>query len=297
MSRQETKIERTSRSYRSRRRATGGGYSLLAQGEPMVWLTGGSLAIAVVMIVGLIGLILWQGGTTFWPRDVVRIETIDGDVLVGEITRDDTYTPLEEELEALDTAARDRAARELQHRDGVARRRLVRTGNFDITGRHFDWVTDFRIEEETHPRWAIVMERLSWGRFYGEPVRFELDGEMVAEGPEESWARFREHHGAVRERFHRIKELETDDIGRVNHEVEKARLEMRQAALDHGEDSPAYRAARERAREVEARSIREYDEIQGKIAELRDVNDRFEIVMTVAMPILTPVELFSRMRK
>ncbi|MEJ2720913.1 MAG: hypothetical protein P8181_07200, partial [bacterium] len=50
-----------------RRRVKRGKTSLLAHGEPMVWLTGGALAVCLVMIVGLLGLIVVQGASTFWP--------------------------------------------------------------------------------------------------------------------------------------------------------------------------------------------------------------------------------------
>jgi phosphate transport system permease protein len=39
--------------------------SALADGQPMIWLTGGALAIGLAMIVGLLGLVLSQGLSTF----------------------------------------------------------------------------------------------------------------------------------------------------------------------------------------------------------------------------------------
>ncbi|MEX2356993.1 MAG: hypothetical protein WEE51_01610, partial [Pirellulaceae bacterium] len=43
------------------------GLSVLAQGEPMIWLSGGALALSLVMIFGLLGLVIYQGMATFWP--------------------------------------------------------------------------------------------------------------------------------------------------------------------------------------------------------------------------------------
>ena len=68
------------------RRAVRRRTSLFAHGEPMVWLTGGSLAIALVMIAGLLALILYQGGRTFWPGELVRFETVEGRPYLGEVT-------------------------------------------------------------------------------------------------------------------------------------------------------------------------------------------------------------------
>lgn len=65
--------------------------SLLASGEPMLWLTGGSLLLATLMIVGLLGLILSFGLSTFWPLRVQRFVTVDNHVYMGEVTRDEHY--------------------------------------------------------------------------------------------------------------------------------------------------------------------------------------------------------------
>ena len=45
--------------------------SLLAHGQPQVWLTGGALALALAMVVGLLVLVFYQGLTTFWPVPAV----------------------------------------------------------------------------------------------------------------------------------------------------------------------------------------------------------------------------------
>ena len=49
--------------------------SLFAHGEPMVWLTGGGLVLALVMIVGLLSRSSSRGCTTLWPVPLVRVET------------------------------------------------------------------------------------------------------------------------------------------------------------------------------------------------------------------------------
>ena len=67
--------------------------SLAAQGEPMLWLAGGALAVALTMIVGLLVLVLYQGLLTFWPQPVVQIETDDGTIYLGEIADRRCYTP------------------------------------------------------------------------------------------------------------------------------------------------------------------------------------------------------------
>jgi phosphate transport system permease protein len=185
---------RPRRVYRSRRPAA----SMLSQGESMLWLTGGALALCLAMIVGLLGLIIAYGMTTFWPLPLVRLETIDGQIYLGEITREShleldhrrvaALAPPQQEAAQrwLDTGTVSEAAGDARVR---VRRRLLRTGNFDLTQTHFHWVTDFELADEpwaeTYPEWALILERTSWGRFYGEPKAFAVRHPRKVPGPEE----------------------------------------------------------------------------------------------------------------
>ncbi len=172
--------------------------SLLARGEPMVWLTGSGLVVGLVMVVVLVAFVFWQGLVTFWPRPIERIALRDGTVLLGEVVRQDRFRPEPSVLAALPPDARAAADRDLAAGDGLLRRRLVRTGNFELTGEHFRWVEDYAVADggESRPAWALVCERTAWGRFYGEPVAFVEGGQVRAEGAEAAWRLFRERwHG------------------------------------------------------------------------------------------------------
>ena len=172
--------------------------SLFARGEPMVWITGGALVLCLAMIIGLLALVFVRGAATFWPVPVLRIETGDGRVLMGEQNKEEEYTPTGDPS------------------GGVARRRSLRTGNFELTRRHFHWVSDLDVETETRPEWATVLERLNWGRFYGFPKRFEVDGEPTAEGAEKTWAAYEEIHSELRDRAHERKRLMKGPLGRID---------------------------------------------------------------------------------
>ena len=56
-------------------------------GEPFIWLTGGALAISLVMVAGLVFLVMANGLGFFWPSAVVRLTLTDGTVLLGQITQ------------------------------------------------------------------------------------------------------------------------------------------------------------------------------------------------------------------
>jgi phosphate transport system permease protein len=117
---------------------------------------------------------------------------------MGEVTRSESFEPSFEAVADLNDAERTSAQAELERRGGTLHRRLVRIGNFEITGEHFRWVEDFRMGGEgiRKPEWCLIFERLAWGRFYGVPVGFVIDGKIQTTGAEESWRLFQEHFRA-----------------------------------------------------------------------------------------------------
>jgi phosphate transport system permease protein len=253
--------------------------SLFAQGEPMIWLTGGGLAVALCMIVGLLALVFVNGITTLWPVPVPQFQTLDGAVHMGEVTRSETFRSNEEQIRTL-------------------HRKLVRTGNYEISGEHFTWVSDHEVKAETRPEWALVIERTAWGRFYGLPESFLLGGETVASTPETAWEKFEEYHGAVSGRRAKVRELETKEVGRVNRRLEEARLELRTVELRDGTASLAWQAEHEKFIATEKAVTAEFTVLQEEIARLRAENSRYVLnVKTaqgkiVAMPLETIVRAY-----
>ena len=252
---------------------------MLARGESMMWVTGGALAVCLVMIAGLLALIVLQGVSTFWPKPIIEVKLADGRAYMGEVTRTESF-PLSEDLIATyPEPIALVASRQLEGGDGVAYRRLVRTGIFDVTNTHFRWIDDFATVSEKRPEWALVLERRAWGRFYGFPLRFTVDGETVAESPPDVWAAFERHHGDVSKRFARVYKLQKYDFGEIHALTEKARLEMREVELSQGADSPAYDEAQAR---FEARVASLEDRQQALSTEIRELtaeSSRYAMVM------------------
>jgi ABC-type phosphate transport system permease subunit len=153
------------------------GISMLAQGEPMVWLSGGALAMCLVMILGLLGLCLFYGMGTFWPTPIYRIELVDGTVHEGQVTRYEEFSLGRQMANRLEGEVKEAALNALGNEDSVvARRWLLRTGNYELTDEHFNWVSDLEMaalpEGIQEPEWALMLERVEWGRFYGTPHEF-----------------------------------------------------------------------------------------------------------------------------
>jgi phosphate transport system permease protein len=256
--------------------------SLFANGEPWIWLTGGSLVLALVMILGLLALVLVQGLPTFWPDRVVRLETVDGRSVMGEVTGDESYRPEERAFDVLPEDLRAAARARVEAGDGLVRRRLVRSGNFDLTGTHFTWVSEFELAAEQRPEWALVVERLTWGRFYGFPAAIRVDGVETRGDPARVWELFERHHGEVRERWEQRRRLEKHDIGRVNRRLDGARLALREVELASGRDSQAWRDLQAELVDAETQAQAEFERISAEIRALDEVNSSYELALATA---------------
>lgn len=192
--------------------ASGGGAGLRAtplsaRGEPMIWLTGGALVVCLVMIIGLVGMIVTQGLTTFWPRPIERVTLTSGEVFLGVRT---------------DEAADPPSV-------------LFRTGNRDIGREPFRWVPLAEIASVETPEEAVLVEREAWSVWLGVPQRalgIDESGERVlADGPGPVMEFIRAEHAPARARRAEIERLKRKDLGRINHRLEAERLRVRQAEL------------------------------------------------------------------
>lgn len=156
-----------------RRRRPQARTSILAHGEPLVWLTGGALACSLIMIAGLLLLVFVQGAATFWPRPLVEVRLADGGAALGEVARSEAFEPAET--------------------SGTQRRRLLYTGNFELTGAHHLLIPDSQIVGESRPEWALAIERREGGRFQGILAGIR-DADGSISDPAEAWSRFRTLH-------------------------------------------------------------------------------------------------------
>ena len=131
--------------------------SVLA-GRAMTWLTGGALALNLLLVVGLLALLFWNGAGYFWPRPLVLLTLTDGAKILGEV----------HDREPIPDAP-----------SGF--RTKLKTGNRDLGGAEFRWIDDASIASRSYPRDAVVLERVEWGNFYGFVREDRPDGALVVE--------------------------------------------------------------------------------------------------------------------
>ncbi len=255
---------------RSRQRSTT--WDFKARGEPFVWSLGGALAIGVLMIVGFVSLIVYNGFLTFYPRPIVVVELKDGSKVAGDLMRTEVFSPSAEERSEMGSVHTGK----IDENSTTSKRMLLRTGNFDLYNEDFRWVVDHQIANKSHPKDILFVERLEWGPFIGFAKSMDLNGKIV-EGAELTLDLLDLALEDAALRRQRILEIERSDIGTINHFLEKARLDLKRAELRHGIDSPEYASELATFKAETERLNAQYQELASEAAAIKQMDSRFTI--------------------
>ncbi len=128
--------------------------------------------------------------------------------------------------------------------------------------------------------WSVVVERRAWGRFYGSPARFLVDGKTGRRHTRSGLEEVPRYQGAVSKRFDRIYRLQKYEFGKFHARLESARLKLRKIEIEKGSGSAEFAEAKAefetRSREIE----RANERLAGEIRDLRRENDRYSMVVT-----------------
>ena len=217
-------------------------------GDPFIWLTGGALALSLVMVSGLVILVLVNGLGFFWPSPIVRLTLADGKELVGQV------------------AQREKIPQPGAPPGTPERYRIqVRIGNRDLYGADFVWVEEANIVRRDFPAEAVVIERQEWGNLYGF-IKEVRDGDrVVARGPVDGWKGLQASLPGATSISKEIRRVEKKEIGAINYAQEQIRLRMKKLGLRDREESPEVAQLQQELETLAAK----YREQEARLAKLR----------------------------
>lgn len=265
MRRSEARVSQE-RGHPGRRRSLSG---WLRGGAPGIWLSGGAVAIAVLMTLGLIGIIAVRGLAHFWPAEVVEARYappgLASRLVLGEVVQRETV-PVEQLRSAGLPISADSGE--------TLTRELFKLGNRDLLGSDFVWLIGDWLQDRRSPADVLVLERREWGNFYGYAVEVREEGRQVAKGAA-ALAELQRRLARNQALSARLERLEKQDIGSVNHALERLRLEGRGLELDGRLDAAAQADLAARRAELEGR----YDELEDQLASLRQALRRDSLVV------------------
>jgi phosphate transport system permease protein len=229
-------------------------------GDPFIWLTGGALALSLIMVAGLVMLVLANGLGFFWPSPIVRLTLTDGTELMGQVTQ------------------REKIPQPGAPPGTPDRYRIqVKVGNRDLYGADFVWVDDAKIARRGLPAEAVLIERWEWGNLYGTISAVREGDRLVAEGPVDGWKALQTYLPAATVALNEIRRIEKKEIGAINHAQEKIRLRMKKLSLQGQEGGPE---ASRLQQELETWKV-QFGEKEARLAELRR-QSQYTVVVSAA---------------
>ncbi len=231
-------------------------------GQSLTWLCGGALAFNLLLVIGILTLLAWNGLGYFWQRDLVQLNLKDGTRMLAEVW----------EVEQVEAAPPGQPA------SAAIDRMRVKIANRDVGGLDFAWIDASAIASRQKPSDAVLLERLEWGNFHGVMTELRQGGRTVARGPRQVWEELGPLHEQAAERRERIEELEQGPIGDVNYKIERLRLDQR--AIELGDLPAAERASRSAAIERRlAERQAEYQQLSDRLFKMREELQADTLVM------------------
>ncbi|HEV8243599.1 MAG TPA: phosphate ABC transporter permease PstA [Nitrospirales bacterium] len=183
---------------------------VLASGDLFVWGSGAGLAIALLMVIGLLLLIIVNGMGFFWTGDIVELTLTDDSRVMGQL------------------AGRETIPNSITPDAPQGKHRIrVKIGNRDLYGLDFKWVDEDKIASRTFPPTAVLLERREWGNMYGWIKAIHRGETLYAEGSDVGWNALLPLVDQANDLHAQIDRIERVEIGKINAEIEQGRLHIR----------------------------------------------------------------------
>jgi len=243
----------------------------IKSGAPWVWLNSAAVSASILLVGGLLLLIAVRGMAHFWPAGVHEFVLSNGKGdftrLVGQVRERETV-PLERlGLEAVN----------LEGKDGLVTRVLIKTGNRDVDGEDFRWIVQEQVVQDETPLSMTALERQEWGTFFGYVVGLKSNGELLETA--DVWGDFQKMLVRTSEIRDEIEDLEKDEIGSINYQLDRLRLEERELQIKGDSDASEFEEIRQRKEVLQL----EYEQIEARLLVLYESINQGSVVMRTGM--------------
>jgi phosphate transport system permease protein len=237
-------------------------------GSPWIWMNAGAVSIAVIMTLGLLGVIATRGLAHFWAADLIEARyVVPGQPaisLIGEIVQSEQVP--RERLAGAGLPVTDEGPEFMV-------RQLIKVGNREL-GADFVWVVQEWLEDVRKPTELVAIERREWGNFYGYLLGVKEAGQVVA-GGDAAWPAFRERLEKAQDLHSQLERIERADIGAINYGMERLRLKARGLEMDEKLDADAQAGLEAERTELQA----QYQALESQLAELNQALNRDSVML------------------
>ncbi|VAW95693.1 Phosphate transport system permease protein PstA (TC 3.A.1.7.1) [hydrothermal vent metagenome] len=240
-------------------------------GNPWIWLNAAAVSASLIMVFGLLGLIMVRGLGFFWPADVHTMDYVDEQAqqvrLMGEIWGE----------EDVDRQVLIENGVKLDIEDEFITRYTLKTGNRDIYGADFRLILKPNIQTTEQPDDAVVVVRREWGNFYGFLDSIKEQGMNLSISKEKLWSELENRTERVLDLHDQIVKIQKSDIGDINHELEKLRLQKRRYEIDNELTPQRIEELAAARKKQDAR----YADVQKRLNDLNQEINRDSILMRI----------------
>ncbi len=267
-----------------------------AGGTPWIWINAGAVAISIIMTVGLLLLLAYNGLGHFWPKDLMLAQysqpVESGDPLVREIIGErvgNEQVTAERIISSGIPVTGDRLMYE---------RELVKIGNRDLNGNDFTWLLTDYLDNIRFPENLTAFERWEWGNFYGYVREVREAGATVAVSDPANiadtaaWDALTERVARAVALHEEIAALEKGAIGEVNYALERLRLQQRGLELRNADTPEALAAIEAERADWDSR----YAVLQEQLQGLYEQIERDTVVMVAMNGQETEIEVSEIVR-
>jgi len=206
----------------------------IKSGSPWVWLNAAAVSTCLIMVIAVLGLITVRGAAHFWPSDVAQFSYQDEGGQLQTLIGEHVDTSITSAAMAKSTGHK------MADSEDTLVQYLIKTGNRDVTGADFRWILERNIKNMDFPANLIVIERREWGNFYGQLLAVKENGNIIANG-EKALPVVQEKIAAALAIFGQIQHLEKKEIGAINYNLERLRLNEKKLKLKGRWDAEAKR--------------------------------------------------------
>ena len=232
-------------------------------GSPWVWLSAGGVSISLISVLGLLGLIAWRGLSYFWPADIYQFEMTDEQgknlTVIGEIY----------ERESIPASQLVHLNLNIDQSAETIERLLIKTGNRELVSLDFRWILVPQINNTSLPEELVVIERRTNGNFYGFIEEVILDGQVVEQNEMLQLVE------RVSDFQAEMEDLQKSDIGAINYQIERTRLEERKHILDDTLTTQLQQEFKDKVAGLKA----DYSVLEEQLMALREKISRDQIVV------------------
>jgi len=223
-------------------------------GEIFIWFTGMGLAVSLIMISGLLFLILLNGKDYFWASELKEIRLNDGRKILGEVVKEELIPNFN-----LPDSLKNTGLKRVQ----------LKIGNRDIYGFDFQWIDERNIESINYPPEAFTIERTEFGNFYGFIKELIIDDFIIKSDHPDFLNKIKEVSDDVSEYRDKIKNIEKSEIGEINYNIEKLRLQIKKIQYQEKDKLKAEQLVANLNKQIEQENIK-YEVLKSKVDSLRN---------------------------